>query len=63
MTDLLAHHCPQCRQSTRHMVFRERMLATVLWCRQCYHVSVQADAGAFSAVPERDDIRATADLI
>lgn len=36
------HQCPQCRRRTRHRVSRDRKLAVVLWCQNCFHVHMQS---------------------
>lgn len=32
------HHCPACDRRTRHRVSRERVLTTVMWCQECFHL-------------------------
>ncbi len=32
------HHCPACDRRTRHRISRERVLATVMWCQECFHL-------------------------
>lgn len=45
------HLCPACGQLSRHRVSRDRKLAPVLWCQNCFHVSIEAPADKAQAKP------------
>jgi hypothetical protein len=36
--------CPHCGQRARHSIVRERVLAPVLWCLNCFHTRIGDDA-------------------
>jgi len=40
MTDTVRCHCPDCGKVTTQIVFRDRQLVPVSWCRKCFAVAV-----------------------
>lgn len=55
MQDTVHCTCPACGRMTRHAVFRERLLAAVLWCQHCFHVTIRPEAEAKAAARRQAD--------
>ncbi|MDA8231534.1 MAG: hypothetical protein M0006_09365 [Magnetospirillum sp.] len=53
MTDIRACHCTECGKTTSHIVYKERLLAAVLWCRQCFSMTVDSEREFVTATPVR----------